>query len=133
MATTTITFGGVLSKMNQSLQIGDTVYYGIIQSSGGLGSIFAPEYTFKTSNSIFEIGTVKSILLDQENNKTVLLAEKPGYINPPPTNSFIFFSKDNVVNVSALKGYYGQMKFVNTSNEPAELYAVSCEVTESSK
>jgi len=74
-----------------------------------------------------------NILLDQENNKTVLLAEKPGYINPPPTNSFIFFSKDNVVNVSALKGYYGEMTFVNNSNEPAELYAVSCEVTESSK
>jgi len=130
MATTNITFDGVLSKMNQSLQIGDTAYYGILQNpTGGYGG--APQ--FKTSNSVFEIGTVKSILLDQENNKTVLLAEKPGYINPPPTNSFIFFSKDNVVNVSALKGYYGEMLFVNNSNEPAELYAVSCEVAESSK
>jgi hypothetical protein len=130
MATTNITFDGVLSKMNQSLQIGDTAYYGILQNdTGGYGG--APQ--FRTSNSVFEIGTVKSILLDQENNKTVLLAEKPGYINPPPTNSFIFFSKDNVVNVSALKGYYGEMTFVNNSNEPAELYAVSCEVVESSK
>ena len=68
MAQTTVTFEGVLSKMNQSLQIGDTLYYGLIQESVGFGDIFAPEYTFKTSNSIFQLGIVRSILVNTVSN-----------------------------------------------------------------
>ena len=127
MATTPITFGGVLSKMNQSLQIGDTLYYGLVVSNA------YTEFGSKTTNSIFKLGTVKSILVNPGEDETVIIAEQPSYINPPPNNSFIFFSKDNTVNVNSIKGYYGQMQFINNSFEPAELYAVSCDVTESSK
>ena len=127
MAQTTVTFDGVLSKMNQSLQIGDTLYYGLVVSNA------YTEFGSKTTNSIFKLGTVKSILVNPGEDETVIIAEQPSYINPPPNNSFIFFSKDNTVNVNSIKGYYGQMQFINNSFEPAELYAVSCDVTESSK
>ena len=127
MAQTTVTFDGVLSKMNQSLQIGDTLYYGLVVSNA------YTEFGSKTTNSIFKLGTIKSILVNPGEDETVIIAEQPSYINPPPNNSFIFFSKDNTVNVNSIKGYYGQMQFINNSFEPAELYAVSCDVTESSK
>lgn len=130
MATTTVTFDGVLSKMNQSLQIGDILYYGVVPAGSGA---FFTEFQNKTTNSIFKLGTVKNIHVNPGENYTEITAQQPSYINPPPNNSFIFFSKDNTVNVNSIKGYYGQMNFVNNSFEPAELYAVSCDVTESSK
>ena len=128
MATTTVTFDGI-SKMNQSLQIGDTLYYGLLVSN----AYNYTEFGSKTTNSIFKLGTVKSILVNPGEDETVIIAEQPSYINPPPNKSFIFFSKDNTVNVNSIKGYYGQMQFTNNSFEPAELYAISCDVTESSK
>ena len=133
MAQTTVTFNGTINSINQSLQIGDTLYYALLPSSGNFTQIFAPEYSLQTSNSIFKLGTVKSILFNALNNTTSVLAEQESYINPPPNNSFIFFSKDSVVNINSIKGYYGLTNFVNDSNEPAELYAVSCDITESSK
>ena len=132
MATTTITFNSSLEQINQSLQVGDILYYALIQTSAS-GFYGSTQFIGNSSNQVYKIGVVKSIAHSESDDKVYIVTQNDGYINPPPTNSFIFFSKDNVVNVSALKGYYGQMKFVNTSNEPAELYAVSCEVTESSK
>jgi len=52
---------------------------------------------------------------------------------PPTTTDFILFAKDNEVNLSSLKGYFGKTKLINDSTEKAELYAISCEIVESSK
>ena len=46
---------------------------------------------------------------------------------------FIFFAKDRSVEEASLVGYYGEFKFVNNSKQEAELFATSCEVSESSK
>jgi len=48
-------------------------------------------------------------------------------------NTFIMFSKNNKVNSSSLKGYYAELEFVNNSNKKIELFAVSSEISESSK
>ena len=43
------------------------------------------------------------------------------------------FAKNKEVNSSSLKGYYAEVKFVNNSNEKAELFSIGSGVSESSK
>ena len=47
--------------------------------------------------------------------------------------AFIFFQKPRSVNVSEVKGYYGEARFVNGSASQCELFTASCEISESSK
>ena len=54
-------------------------------------------------------------------------------IIPPAVNDFIFFTKDTSVEKSNVKGYYSRVVMQNDSKDKAELYAVSCETTRSSK
>ena len=46
---------------------------------------------------------------------------------------FILFSKNIEVNQSGLKGYYADVTFKNHSNEAIELFAISSDVSISSK
>ena len=48
-------------------------------------------------------------------------------------DSYYFFTKNQVINTSSLSGYYADVQFQNNSRVKAELFAVSSEVTESSK
>jgi len=57
---------------------------------------------------------------------------------PPPSpvlssSSFIMFKKNEIINNSGLKGYYAEVNFKNNSIEKAELFAVSSEISQSSK
>ena len=120
--------------INASLQIGDIIYHqspsGVIVKFGVITEIngsywlpidpdgyewFEPEFT---SSSTFSIKVDETI-----------------FDNPiaPVKNYFIFFVKNQVVNMSGLSGYYANARFQNDSKVKAELFAVSSEVTESSK
>jgi len=46
---------------------------------------------------------------------------------------YVFYSKDNRVNMMTMIGYYAEVKFINKSTTEAELFAVSSEIFESSK
>ena len=98
-------------EINTSLQIGDTIYYQ--QNSN------AP---------IVKFGQVTDI----HSNSIIVEETTP---NPPdPTHgAFILFVKNQVINMSNLSGYYADAKFENDSKVKAELYAVSSEITQSSK
>jgi len=48
-------------------------------------------------------------------------------------DSYYFFTKNQVINTSSLSGYYADVQFQNNSIVKAEIFAVSSEVTESSK
>ena len=117
----------VTRKDYPSLQIGDTAYYSSTTSSAG----------FNTSNSFTKIGLVKGIsnatALDDGTETTTLTCEIDDSTPVPTTSNFIFFSKDNKVNLTSLLGYFASTKFVNTSTAKAELFSVGCEIAESSK
>jgi len=103
---------------NASVQTGDTAYY--VETSS-LSSINNQQ--IGDQNPIF-IGVITKI--------------GSSYIEVPGTSSipigaFLMFSKDNRVNNSGIKGYYAEVTMRNSGNLPAELFAVSSEVTESSK
>jgi hypothetical protein len=121
MPNITLTF----EHVNQSLQVGDIAYYTTTNETGG--------FELANNNNIVQIGNVigvtdTSIIIDLIDG----IAE-PSEDNDWWENNFILFSKDSTVNTSSVLGYYAEVEFRNNSNEPAELYATSCEISESSK
>ena len=106
------------------IQVGDTAYYvdtSNIATTGGFS-------TTSSLNNIIEIGVVSGFSGTYNIEVTVTNA-----ITLPTTNDYIFFSKDNSVNLASLKGYFAEIKFVNDSTEIAELFSIAMNVEESSK
>ena len=106
------------------IQVGDTAYYvdtSNIATTGGFS-------TTSSLNNVIEIGVVSGFSGTYNIEVTVTNA-----ITLPTTNDYIFFSKDNSVNLSSLKGYFAEIKFVNDSTEKAELFSIAMNVEESSK
>jgi len=110
-----------------SLQIGDTAYYSNVTSTAGIN----------TSSGFTKIGLVKGIsnatALDDGTETTTLTCEIDESTVVPTTSDFIFFSKDNKVNLTSLLGYYASIKFKNNSTSKAEMFSIGCEISESSK
>lgn len=112
-----------------SLQVGDIAYYCNPQTSAGFDV---------QQDNLIKIGKILNInnttVLANGTETTTLTCEISGSTPPPVTDrSFIFFTKDNKVNLSSLLGYYASVRFKNNSPNAAELYTVASEISESSK
>lgn len=105
---------------NTSVQIGDQAYY---VHADGLTS-FSNQATGYNPQLIGAIANIGS--------NTITVNVDMGS-NDIPNGSYIMFAKDNRANSGSLKGYYASVKMRNDSVDKAELFAVSSEVTESSK
>ena len=133
-----------------SLQIGDFAYYAIMDSESSMdGSTIVytiNDYKGFNINDPDEdyvyIGVVSAIteafLEDGVTPTTSITINAVAGLEEPTTQSYVFFKKrfsgtTGDPNTSSLLGYFGSAKFVNNSAEKAELYATSCEVSESSK
>ena len=124
MAVITLVFN--TNQINASVQIGDTAYYSTPESSGG--------YSFEDSDSgITTIGIIKSMSLNSATNMYSVEINIDDETDPPSAGDYVFFSKDRAVNISSVKGYYGEVKFINNSKDKAELFSTACEIFESSK
>tara|TARA_R110002020_G_scaffold143538_1_gene315886 strand:- start:480 stop:848 length:369 start_codon:yes stop_codon:yes gene_type:complete len=122
MATITMTFP---YSDQLSLQTGDITYYvNLSAASGGFE---------ENSNSITTIGVINSITNSSDLTTTTIVCEIEESTEPPTTSSYIFFSKDNQVNLGSLLGYYASVKFKNNSTLEAEMFSAACEINESSK
>ena len=110
-------------SINLSADVGDTVYYTNPTTSGG----------FSSSNEKVLIGNIESI--SAVDNSTVIKINCEADLDQTEitSNSFVFFSKSNVANISSLRGYYGLVEFKNNSTSTMELMSVGCDVSESSK
>jgi len=97
---------------NNSLQIGDDVYYTTLGTNG-----YSNDY--KSLGKVTEIGN-DYIKVD---NGDVDLS----------VDDFIMFSKNKKANNNSLLGYYAEVKLTNNSTSKAELFALGSEVLESSK
>ena len=102
--------------INTSLQIGDVACYVETEETNGSITNFTDQV--KPIGRIDSIG-VSHIVVDS----TIL----------PPNNSFIMFQKDRLANNTSLLGYFAEVKLNNNSTEKAELFALSSEITASSK
>tara|TARA_R100000234_G_scaffold5734_1_gene4015 strand:- start:32 stop:409 length:378 start_codon:yes stop_codon:yes gene_type:complete len=111
-----------------SLQVGDKILYFTLSSVGGFDV---------TDNDGTFIGTLESInnttSLDDGTETTTLVVGNVNANANPSLNDFIYFTKDETVNMSSLLGYFAKMQFKNNEKLKAELFTVSTEVSESSK
>jgi len=111
-------------SINTSLQIGDDVYYSSVDT--------VPNSGIETSGAnIMYLGTVTSI--DYNLSQVSVMFDNSASIPPPNPGDYIMFGKNKAVNSSSLIGYYADVKFVNYRTDRVELFAVSSEVSESSK
>jgi len=113
-------------ELNISLSIGDVIWYTPLIISGG--------HDISNKDSIVRLGEVESV--DYKNK--IVLVKKPhdplSYTGLSLTqNDFVMFSKPNSLNTSSVKGYYAKVRLDNDSTEKIELFAVSSEISESSK
>ena len=111
-----------------SLQVGDEVYSkSLIVSNSG----------FQQASAGARLGDVASIdnttSLDDGTETTTLVINVFNTGGPSPSiNDFVFFVK-NKINITSLLGYFAKMQFKNDDRDRAELFAVSTEISESSK
>lgn len=108
------------SPINMSCRVGDTAYY----------SSVSPVNEFLVNDNIIRIGVIRSI--EDNGSQTTITCLVEGDVTGIK-GSYIFFSKNNLVETGSLTGYYGSATFANNSSSKAELYATSCGITESSK
>ena len=120
---------------NESLDINDLAYYVTNVTSQWNDTMdTADNLSTGISNFVF-IGNVSSILKNVPVNGFTITVEEPvaTIITPPTNGDFIFFAKNNMAELSSLKGYYSELTVVNNSVEKAELFSIAAEITESSK
>jgi len=106
MPSITMTFPHV----NDSVQVNDTAYY---QANG--------------TTNITEMGTITAV------TPTTVTSNIDGVTTRPTANDFILFSKDSRSAMSAMRGYYAEVKMVNDETTQCELFDVGSEIFESSK
>ena len=130
MPTVTIDFA---EKLNTSVSVGDTAYFiGAVNISTPTGTTLESA----DSSDIVEIGEITSLDRNLQADTTAgshivcatILAS--GVV---ANNYYILFSKDSAVNLGNITGYYAKVDLVNNSKHSGELFAISSEVTESSK
>lgn len=101
------------TSLGVQVDVGDSVYY-------------ATSVNGVLSNQQFA-GLVASV---DGNSIDVNIDEAVVFLN---LNDFIFIAKPIAVNESSVKGYYADLTIENASNKKAELFAISSDVTSSSK
>lgn len=120
------------STLNNSLQIGDSVYY-------TLPADLVLEGGFETTATPSFLGIVNNITIDPLNDTTIISVsdEETPAGGTSPLNGisgvYFSFSKSGKVNQNELIGYWASVKFENNSRIKAELFAVGTEVHENSK
>lgn len=126
MATTSLEF----TKLNASLQVGDYVFSSSTQTNGA----YDVQSISSFANGDIQLGRVKSITHPVNSTGYIVEIELDNHLVLPSSGDYFYFVKDSRVNKSGLKGYYAEVKFENTDNtKKSELFAISAEITESSK
>ena len=120
----------VPQEIYSSLQIGDILFYATPNAD-------VAGFKNADENNITKIGEITAInnttSLDDGTKTTTLTCNIDTVTTVPTTSDFIFFSKDNKVNLTSLLGYYASVKFKNNSTTKAEMFSTACEINESSK
>ncbi len=129
MATVSITIQ-VSRADYPSLQVGDIAFYATPNDD-------VAGFKHADENDITKIGDITSIdnttSLDDGTQTTTLTCNINTSTAIPTMSDFIFFAKDNKVNLTSLLGYYALVKFKNASGSKAEMFSAACEIYESSK
>ena len=147
----TLTFNNGLP--NNSLRVGDLIYFVKNPSQNYETSGFITGDDNNGVSTHILIGDVVSIKpISIEDPTSISQTDVPYsfklYVKPsssyigqisignglnPDGGDYVFFMKNNLVEQSSITGYYNSVTLMNNSKTRAELFAVSCNVVESSK
>ena len=117
--------------MNQSLAVGDTVYW-TVQWGPEIGGfdVNDPSAPIITIGEVISIEGVDSLGDGSIDYHKITCTYGGG---PLPTQyDYMFFSKPKVVEEAGIMGYYAEITMSNNSKQPAELFMTGVEVTQSS-
>lgn len=82
----------------------------------------------------WEIDNVSAKQIYYANDSTAVVSVEPdATAQTPGPGDFIFFGKDNQIGTAGVTGYYATVEMKNDSIDYSELFAVSSEITQSSK
>lgn len=113
------------SKINNvSLQVGDSAYYIPMDTS-----ITTINQTYNHIDPIF-IGVISGVGNDFIVLDDSTLSQDAANV---VSQDFIMFSKNKIVNNTSMLGYFAEVRLRNNSTHEAEMFALSSEVTASSK
>ena len=83
------------------------------------------------TGEVFKLGYCTNIVLGDE--AYTIDVDIDSDAQTPVVGDYIFFGKDNKIGTSGVVGYFAEVEMRNDSLDSAELFAVSSEVTQSSK
>ena len=108
-----------LNSINASMQVGDILYY-----------IKSANLNLSSASDVVMYGPILSILNDE-----VEVLQQNYVVGSPELElgDFIMFTKNAIVSKTNVNSHYVKARFKNNSTEHAELFAVSSEITISSK
>ena len=98
----------------------DIIYFTRIDSTTG-----------KQSGDIYRLG--KCVGISSDANTYSVSVDVDPTAQTPDKNDFIFFGKENKVNISGVRGFYAEVEMKNDSSSAAKLFSVGSEVSLSSK
>ena len=81
----------------------------------------------------FQILSLKEVCAVASSDKYVVEVEVDLDAQTPDDGDFIFFGKENKVNISGVRGYYAEVDMRNDSSSAAKLFSVGSEISKSSK
>jgi hypothetical protein len=116
MGVITLTF---TQPLNESLQIGDTVYYVPTTTIDGFNTGTSGR---RVMGTVITIPTPLTLTCNIDDS-----TPRPG------ATDFILFSKDNQANMASLLGYYASVTMKNNAVGYAELFSIGSEFSVSSK
>ena len=133
-----INMGGGVNVLNESLQLGDTIYFCKNENYGGFDTV-DNSIPALTNTGVVVLGELVGMNTGQFGEADSITVDIPSMTQAEIASlnvtqgDFIMFSKSNEANLSSLVGYYAEATFVNNSSHKAELFAVSTEASPSSK
>lgn len=129
-----ITLQFINSVDNDSLQVGDMIYFQTPTPLGGFDQqLNAPIFV----GPVVDIFNANGVSVSSPDWNPPMFSMEVDDINPggtvPSADDFIMFNKDCSANMSGLVGYFAAVKIKNNSRKKAEIYCISSGITPSSK
>ena len=121
--------------VNISLQAKpSTVVDGYVTQGGAWDIIYfvrIDPITQKQTGDIYRFG--KCISLSKGAKHYTIVVDVDAEAQTPNGGDYVFFGKENKINISGVRGYYAEVEMKNDSSESAKLFSVGAEMIPSSK
>lgn len=100
----------------------DIIYFARMDASTG-----------EQSSKVYRLGKCVGIVQGTHPRNYTVHIDVDDKAQTPNNGDFIFFGKENKINISGVRGYYAEVEMKNDSSSAAKLFSVGSEMSQSSK